>query len=72
MARRIFRQTRGKQSTKKSDTSISVVGPGSAPEKFEILVTEAGARTGTGSEQTITDNRTTGETVNIGDGSGYI
>ncbi len=70
--RHFIRQTRGKQSTKKSDSFIANVGPGSAPSALEVLVTEAGARTLTGGEQTITDTRSTGETVNIGDVVKYV
>ncbi len=64
--------TRGKSSTKKADSFIDTTGPASPPEIFEVLVTEGGARTVDGLEQTITANRTTGETVNIGDIVKYV
>ncbi len=70
--RKKLRMTLGKQSIKKSGSSIFNSGSGSIPNSFELLVTEAGARTLDGTEQTITDHRTTGETVNVGDVVKYI
>ncbi len=53
-------------------TLLSNIGAGSVPTEFEVLETEAGTRSLTGAAQTITDSRTTGEVVNIGDVVKYI
>ncbi len=70
--KRFSRQTMGKQGIKKAGSFIANSGPASAPTTFEVLVTEGGARPTSGLETTITEGRTTGETVNVGDIVKYI
>lgn len=66
--RRIRRQTRNKGATPHSGTLISgSIGPGSAPVHQRICETEGGARTSTGTAQSIQSFRSTDETCNVGD-----
>ncbi len=69
---RVKRQTMGKLGVKKADSFIAVIGPGTAVTAFEVLVTDVGARTLTGTEQTIQDAATTGETCRVGDLCKYV
>jgi len=55
-----------------ADTFLANIGAGTVPQQLEILETEAGTRSLTGGTQTITDSRSTGEVVNIGDVVKYI
>ncbi len=47
-------------------------GQGSAPDQFEIMVTEGGARNIAGATTTIKENATTAETCNVGDTIKYV
>lgn len=55
-----------------ADTKVLNSGSGQIPDTFEVLETEAGVRSVTGGTQTITDSRSTGEVVNVGDCVKYI
>ncbi len=72
MARRRQAVTRLKTSITHADTKLINAGAGAIPDTFEVLETEAGLRTTTGGTQTITDSRSTGEVVNVGDIVKYI
>ncbi len=72
MARHRMGTTKGRSSISHADTKLLNSGSGSIPDQFEILETEAGTRTLTGGTQTITDSRSTGEVVNIGDIVKYV
>ncbi len=56
----------------KSNTVVSTIGGATAPATFVVLNPEYGARSVDGSEKTITDNRDTAETCNVGDICKYI
>ncbi len=64
--------TRFKTGIQHADTKVLNAGHGSIPDTFEVLETEGGLRTVTGSTQTIQDSASTGEVVRSGDIVKYI
>ncbi len=72
MARRRMAITRSLSSVQHSGSQIDNTGSGSVPETLEFMETQGGARTTSGSEQNITNLRTTGETCNVGDIVKYV
>ncbi len=70
--RRIRRATAGKVGIAHAGTFLENTGSGSAPDQFEIMLTSGGARNIAGTLQTVTDNRDTGVTNNIGDCIKYV
>ncbi len=72
MARLRRRQLMGKVGIKHSDTLLANIGSGSIPTTFEVMETEAGFRSTTGTVDIIQDNATTGEVCRVGDTCKYI
>lgn len=57
---------------RKSGTNLLNVGAGTAPQTFNVLETEVGARPTSGAEINIKDFASSGETVNVGDIVKYV
>ncbi len=64
--------TRTKVGITHADTNLLNQGSGSAPASFNVLETDAGARTLTGATQVIQDNADTGEVCRVGDIVKYV
>ncbi len=70
--RRRTRLLRGKSFETHADSFLANVGSGSTVGKFIITETEVGARSTTGSPQSVQSFRSTDETCNVGDFIKYI
>lgn len=65
--KRVRRLTANKGPQKHSGTLVSNLGPASAPISLQVLATEGGTRTVDGTEENYSNDRSTGETCNVGD-----
>ncbi len=72
MARRIRRQTLGKNSVKHSQTILANVGSASVPTRLIVIQTDVGDRLVSGAAQIVKDQATTGNTCNVGDIVKYV
>ncbi len=63
---------KGKVGIKKSGTFVENQGHGSAPDQFEIMITEGGARNIAGATTDIKANANTAELCNVGDTIKYV
>ncbi len=72
MRRRRIRIATLKDAIKKADTLVANIGQGSTPTVFIIANTDVGARLSTGAAQTIRQDQTTSNILNVGDVVKYI